>query len=62
MEDVDSGEADYAISDAREFSFAHHLYPNVLVGFALPAGAARAVDRAARRPELLAASTHSFTR
>jgi membrane-bound lytic murein transglycosylase F len=36
VEDVDSGQADYAISDAREFSFAHHLYPNVLVGFALP--------------------------
>jgi membrane-bound lytic murein transglycosylase F len=36
VEDVDSGEAQYAISDAREFSFARHLYPNVLVGFALP--------------------------
>src|SRR2546430_1792432 len=29
VEDVDAGGADYAISDAREFSFAHHLYPNV---------------------------------
>ncbi len=36
IEDVDSGNADYAITDAREFSFARHLYPNVLVGFALP--------------------------
>jgi membrane-bound lytic murein transglycosylase F len=36
VEDVDSGQADYAITDEREFSFAHHLYPNVLVGFALP--------------------------
>jgi membrane-bound lytic murein transglycosylase F len=36
VEDVDAGGADYAISDAREFSFAHHLYPNVRVGFALP--------------------------
>jgi membrane-bound lytic murein transglycosylase F len=36
IEDVDSGGADYAITDAREFSFARHLYPNVLVGFALP--------------------------
>lgn len=36
IDDVDSGGADYAITDAREFSFAHHLYPNVLVGFALP--------------------------
>jgi membrane-bound lytic murein transglycosylase F len=36
IEDVDSGQADYALTDAREFSFAHHLYPNVQVGFALP--------------------------
>ena len=36
IEDVDSGGADYAITDAREFSYARHLYPNVLVGFALP--------------------------
>jgi membrane-bound lytic murein transglycosylase F len=36
IEDVDSAQADYAITDEREFSFAHHLYPNVLVGFALP--------------------------
>ena len=36
LEDVDSGNADYAIIDAREFSFAHHLYPDVLVGFSLP--------------------------
>ncbi|HEX4388070.1 MAG TPA: membrane-bound lytic murein transglycosylase MltF [Steroidobacteraceae bacterium] len=36
VEDVDSGAAQYAITDEREFSFAHHLYPNVLVGFALP--------------------------
>ena len=36
LADVDSGEADYALIDEREFSFAHHLYPNVLLGFALP--------------------------
>jgi membrane-bound lytic murein transglycosylase F len=36
IDDVDSGAAQYAISDGREFSFAHHLYPNVLVGFELP--------------------------
>ena len=36
VEDVDAGDARYAITDAREFSFAHHLYPNLLVGFALP--------------------------
>ena len=35
LEDVDSGNADYAIIDAREFSFAHHLYPDVQVGFSL---------------------------
>ena len=36
LADVDSGEADYAIIDDREYSFAHHLYPNVLLGFTLP--------------------------
>ena len=36
IEDVESGDAQYALTDEREFSFAHHLYPNVLVGFALP--------------------------
>ncbi|HVN44549.1 MAG TPA: membrane-bound lytic murein transglycosylase MltF [Steroidobacteraceae bacterium] len=36
MEDVDAGAAQYAIVDAREFSFAHHLYPDVQVGFELP--------------------------
>jgi len=36
LADVDSGQADYAVVDDREFSFAHHLYPNVLLGFTLP--------------------------
>jgi membrane-bound lytic murein transglycosylase F len=36
LADVDSGEAAYALIDEREFSFAHHLYPNVLLGFTLP--------------------------
>jgi membrane-bound lytic murein transglycosylase F len=36
IEDVEAAQAQYAITDEREFSFAHHLYPNVLVGFALP--------------------------
>jgi membrane-bound lytic murein transglycosylase F len=36
LEDVDSGDANYALTDAREYTFAHHLYPNVAVGFALP--------------------------
>ncbi len=54
VEDVDAGGADYAISDAREFSFAHHLYPNVRVGFALPE--ARPVQWLVRHgaPDLLA--------
>jgi membrane-bound lytic murein transglycosylase F len=53
VEDVDSGAADYAIVDAREFSFARQLYPNVLVGFALPE--ARPVQWLVRKeaPELL---------
>jgi membrane-bound lytic murein transglycosylase F len=36
LADVESGEADYALIDEREFSFAHHLYPNVTLGFTLP--------------------------
>ena len=61
VEDVDTGEADYAITDAREFSFAHHLYPNVLVGFALPDE--RPVQWLVRRgaPDLLA-SVDAFFR
>jgi membrane-bound lytic murein transglycosylase F len=35
LADVDSGEATYAIVDEREYSFSHHLFPNVLLGFAL---------------------------
>ncbi len=35
LADVDSGEADYALIDEREFSFARHLYPNVALGFTL---------------------------
>src|SRR5437588_433482 len=61
VEDVDSGNTDYAISDAREFSFAHHLYPNVLVGFALPEE--RPAQWLVRRggPDLLA-SVNAFFR
>jgi membrane-bound lytic murein transglycosylase F len=36
LEDVDSGQANYAIVDSREYSFARHLYPNVSIGFTLP--------------------------
>jgi membrane-bound lytic murein transglycosylase F len=61
VEDVDSGQAQYAIVDAREFSFARHLYPNVQVGFALPEE--RAVQWLVRRnaPGLLA-SVNAFFR
>jgi membrane-bound lytic murein transglycosylase F len=61
VEDVDSGEAQYAIVDAREFSFAHHLYPNVQVGFALPEE--RPVQWLVRRdaPGLLASVNAFFT-
>jgi len=31
-----AGEADYAIVDANEFAFAHHLYPDASVAFTLP--------------------------
>jgi membrane-bound lytic murein transglycosylase F len=33
---VDSGQARYAIVDARTYSYAHHLYPDIRVGFSLP--------------------------
>jgi membrane-bound lytic murein transglycosylase F len=36
LEDIVTGQADYAIVDAREFSFARHIYPDVAVGFTLP--------------------------
>ncbi len=60
VEDVDSGLAQYAITDAREFSFAHHLYPNVLVGFELPTQ--RPVQWIVRRdaPELVASVNDFF--
>jgi len=61
VEDVDSGEAQYAIVDARDFSFARHLYPDVQVGFALPEE--RPVQWLVRRdaPGLLA-SVNAFFR
>jgi membrane-bound lytic murein transglycosylase F len=36
LEDVATGRADYALVDAREFSFSRHIYPDIDVGFALP--------------------------
>jgi membrane-bound lytic murein transglycosylase F len=61
VEDVDAGDAEYAITDQREFSFAHHLYPNVLVGFELPEG--RPVQWMVRKGEpALLASVNAFFR
>jgi membrane-bound lytic murein transglycosylase F len=36
LDDVTTGQADYAVVDARELSFARHIYPDIDVGFALP--------------------------
>lgn len=36
LEDVTTGQVDYAVVDARELSFARHIYPDIDVGFALP--------------------------
>lgn len=36
LEDVRRRNAQYAVVDAREYSFSRHLYPDVLVGFSLP--------------------------
>lgn len=36
LELLESGQADYAVVDARDFDFARHLYPDVSVAFALP--------------------------
>lgn len=60
LADVDSGEADYALIDDREFSFSQHLYPNVLIGFTLPEE--RPVQWIVRRGahDLLVATNHFF--
>ncbi len=60
LADVDTGEATYAIIDEREFSFAHHLYPNVLIGFVLPES--RPVQWIVRRgaPDLVEATNRYF--
>jgi membrane-bound lytic murein transglycosylase F len=60
LADVESGEADYAIIDDREYTFAHHLYPNVELGFTLPEQ--RPVQWIVRRGdhELLTATNRFF--
>jgi membrane-bound lytic murein transglycosylase F len=60
LDDVESGQARYAIVDAREYSFARHLYPNVAVGFTLPA--TRPAQWIVRKnaPDLLASVNQFF--
>ncbi len=36
LQDVASGEVGYAVVDERAYAYAHHLYPDVHVAFALP--------------------------
>lgn len=54
LEDVDTGEAEYAITDSREFSFSRHIYPDAEIAFSLPQ--ARPVQWMVRRraPDLVA--------
>lgn len=60
VEDVEDGDAQYALVDAREFSFSHHLYPNVAEGFSLSDG--RPVQWVVRRgaPRLYAQVNRFF--
>ena len=60
VEDVQNGQADFAVVDAREFSFSHHLYPDVEIGFALPDS--RPVQWIVRRgaPQLYEEVNHFF--
>jgi membrane-bound lytic murein transglycosylase F len=53
LQDVASGQAGYAVVDARAYGYEHYLYPNVRVAFALPQR--RPVQWIVRRdaPELL---------
>ncbi len=53
LEDVQTGDAQYAVVDGREFSFSHHLYPDVRPGVLPARRTPRAVDRPARRPRAL---------
>ena len=60
VQDVEDGEAQYAIVDARQFSFSRHLYPDVAKGFSL--GADRPVQWVVRRgaPRLYAEVNRFF--
>lgn len=60
VDDVEDGDAQYALVDAREFSFSHHLYPNVAEGFSLSDG--RPVQWVVRRgaPRLYAQVNRFF--
>ena len=60
LQDVASGEVGYAVADERAYAYAHHLYPDVRVAFALPQR--RPVQWIVRQgaPELLHAVNHYF--
>jgi membrane-bound lytic murein transglycosylase F len=61
LDAVMTGKADYSLVDAREFSFAHHIYPDIDVGFAMPAP--RPTQWIVRRgsPDLLKQVNRFFT-
>ncbi len=60
LQDVAAGEVGYAVEDAREYAYAHHLYPDVRVAFTLPQR--RPVQWIVRQgaPELLQAVNRYF--
>jgi len=60
VEDVQNKQADYAVIDAREFSYSRHLYPDILVGFTLPEKRAVQWIVRAGAPDLLAAVNTYF--
>ena len=60
VQDVENGDAEYAVVDAREFSFSRHLYPDVAEAFSL--GTDRPVQWVVRRdaPRLYAQVNRFF--
>ena len=60
LQDVASGEVGYAVVDGRAYAYAHHLYPDVRVAFALPQK--RPIQWIVRpdAPDLLHAVNHYF--
>lgn len=60
LQDVASGEVGYVVVDGRAYAYAHHLYPDVHVAFALPQK--RPIQWIVRpdAPDLLHAVNHYF--